>query len=85
MNRAAKWRGKEERRENVFLPARAIRKLFRAGLHAIKVRNPECRDILKGRGASKSLSLVKYLQSRLCYTLLVLIQQGSFGNWSWKK
>ena len=85
MNRAAKWRVKEEKREDVFHPTRAIRKLFGAGPHAIKVRNPKYRDLLGGKGAFKSLSLVKYLQRRLCYTLLVLIQQGSFGNWSWKK
>ena len=58
LNRAAKWRGKEERREDVFHPTRAIRKLFRAGPHAIKVRNPKYRDLLGGKGAFKSLNFL---------------------------
>ena len=57
MNRAAKWRGKEEKMEDVFHPTRAIRKLFGAGPPAIKVRNPKYPDLLGGKGAFKSLSL----------------------------
>lgn len=48
---------KRRRREDVFRPTRAIRKLQ----GPIKVMDPKCRDILEGKGASPSFFLIYYI------------------------